>query len=475
MNIKKLLTVENIVLLSIFCVIVFLRFWKVPQLFFFNIDEEYQSLLALSIIKDFHIIWIGLSAADTGFYIGPGLVYLHSLLLWISKLDPVILGYTASFIGSLTTLTLFFIVKYLFDKKTAIVTTIIYSFSTFVIYFDRRFWNSTVVPLITILLYFSFIKALKNTRWLILTFFLLGLSFHIHASLFIFIPIAIIVIYRYVLKNKKIDLITIIFSVLIFLIVYSPLLVFDFVHNFDNLKTPIRMLKKLYGGNGELMIVKNFNVLKTTLAHFWFDTNQLLLISCLLFILSVIAIIYIFSKKKNNTEKTLAIIICLYLLMFIFYPGKILEYYYLGFFPFFALVIALFFKNLKSQVLIIIGIIYMSINIYLISNWPINNGLAAKKELIKKTMMIIGKKNYSLETNHKYLYFGGWRYLFEAYGKKPNQSQADEMFGWIYPKEISQEKPELKITISDSEINSNKKPLKIIRSGIYRSYVFKNE
>jgi hypothetical protein len=36
----------------------FLRFHNLPHLFIFGTDEEYQTNLAQTIIKDFHIIWI---------------------------------------------------------------------------------------------------------------------------------------------------------------------------------------------------------------------------------------------------------------------------------------------------------------------------------------------------------------------------------------------------------------------------------
>jgi len=51
-------------------------------------------------------------------------------------------------------------------------------------------------------------------------------------------------------------------------------------------------------------------------------------------------------------------------------------------------------------------------------------------------MTIIGDKPYALENYgkdpRKYHSYGGWRYLFRVYGKKPARAFADEFFGWIY-------------------------------------------
>ena len=470
---------EKFILIIIFLLIFFLHFWKVGELFYFGIDEEYQSLLALSIIKDFHVIWIGLSAANTGFYIGPGLVYVHSLLLWLSKLDPIILAYSASTISFLTLIVLFLVVKHLFDKKTAIITSVIYSFSSFILSYDRRFWNSTFVPITTILFFLSLVKSQKNPRWYILTAALLGFSFHINASLFIFIPILLVIMYNRLIncthkKNLKISFFTIVSSLIVFIMIYSPLIVFDFVHNFDNLKTPIRMLQNIGKEIGGLSFYSNLQTMQSTLTNFWYMDSLPQIISLVIFLCSLTLIILFILRKKTFQEKILAIIIGFYLFVFMFYPGKILDYYYLGFFPFFAIVVSLFLKRFNYIILLLLGFIFVVNSFVNLFNWPINSGLATKKELIKKTVSVIGNDSFYLETNQDYLYFGGWRYLFEAYGKRPASSQADTMFGWIYPKEISSEKPELKVIISTNKIQPKEKILKTIVEGSYLSYIVKN-
>src|SRR3989344_3715160 len=367
---------KNWLIMIIFLFTFFLRFWSVPELFYFGIDEEYHSLLALSQIKDLHPIWIGLSAGKTGYYIGPGLVYLHALLLWIGKLDPVILAYAASVVGITTLIVFYFVAENLLGKKTAIVSTAFYAFLPFVLQYDRRFWNSTLVPLISLLIFFCLVKSFKDARWHVALAFLIGLSFHIHASLLIYVPIYFIVlIYQYI-KIRRINFSLLFISLLIFLILYSPLIVYDFVHNFDNLKTPLRLLQHKELG-----------------------------------------------AKFNN-------------------------YYFLGFIPLISLWLGKYLVKLNRGILIFLLIFYIFNAFLTVTRWSTNSGLSTKKELIRNTIGKIGNKSFRLETTEKYLYFGGWRYLFEAYGKKPDSSQADEMFGWIYPREISPKKPDLKVIIT---------------------------
>lgn len=456
-------------------IIFILRFWKIGDLFFFGIDEEYQSLLALSIVKDFHVIWIGLSAANTGYFVGPGLVYIHALLLWISKLDPIILGYAASLTGVVTSLVLYGICHLFFHKRVAIIAPIIYGISSFVVIYDRRFWNSTFVPLTVLLFLFSYLKAQVNSRWYIFTAFLIASSFHIHASMFIFIPITLTVIfYQWKSKKLKLDLFTIISSVVVYFLITLPLAVYDIVHNYDNLKTPFRMIQQIGKGSGSgFSIFQNFIMFKNTLSQFWMSTSHHLFIIPL-FLFSICILLWFLLKKKSVCEQIISIIIGWYLLLLMFYPGKVLDYYYIGFFPFFAIVVGIFLKNVNKKILVLAISLFIIYNIRYLSMLPTTQGLESKKQLIKIVSKEIGDNSFYLSTNQDYLYFGGWRYLFEAYGKKPASSQADSMFGWIYNKEISSSKPQLEVMISNSEIVPIKKVLKEFKEGSYYTYILNN-
>jgi ABC-type multidrug transport system fused ATPase/permease subunit len=226
------------------------------------------------------------------------------------------------------------------------------------------------------------------------------------------------------------------------------------------------------GKEGEgLSFFSNLQTMRLTLTNFWYTSSLSHILSILLFISYLSLIGWFIFKKKSSQEKILATIVVFYLFMFIFYPGKILDYYYLGFFPFFAVTSGLFLKRFNHILLLLLGFIFIINSFVNVLHWPTNSGLATKKELIKKTISVIGNNSFYLETNQDYLYFGGWRYLFEAYGKKPASSQADAMFGWIYPKEISSERPKLKVIITDKEIKPDNELIKKISVGQYKSYI----
>ena len=164
---------------------VVLRFWHIGQNFIFDIDTEYQSLFGATLLKHFHILWIGVSAGNIGYYLGPGLVYLTAILLWFTKGDPISLAYFASSVGVVTSVSTYYIANRLYGRKTALIAFCLYGFSAFIISYDRRYWPIGI-PLIALWIFYSLEQAKTNTRWLIFASLLIGASYHIHLSLLFF-------------------------------------------------------------------------------------------------------------------------------------------------------------------------------------------------------------------------------------------------------------------------------------------------
>ena len=440
---KVFFSLPNIVFYILILVIFFTRFYKIPDFFNFGIDEEYQALLSWSIVKNFHILWIGVSASNIGYYLGPGLTYLGAALLWLSKGNPIIFAYFASLIGVLTGVSIYFVVKSIFNKKVALTSFFLYCFSPFAFYYDRRYWPIGV-PLVGLWLFFSLIKAFKNPRWLLFTALLMGISYHLHISLWLFWPI-IFFVFVYLISKRKIFFSTIIQSMLIFFICTLPLFVFDLIHNFDNLLMPIRLITNAKTRQAVLnpfMRIPQLiqNLAKTCLA----DSG--LLIKYIFFVSFCIFCFFLLFKRKTLEIRILFAIIFLFFLGFIFFPSPMQEYYFVLVLPFVIIVSALFL-GLLSWLIYPIILIYCLINTFFIIKKPTLGDYQIKMSVIKKTTAVIKKSPFKLETEGDYLSYGGWRYLFQSSGHTPVQSSADSMFGWIYPDEISQTKPKYKITI----------------------------
>lgn len=480
-----------VLLVILFC---FLRLWQAFPWFSFNFDEEYQAFLAWSQVLNFHPIWIGVSASNFGFYLGPGFTYINALLFKISQGDLISLAIFSPLLGIITALSIYYIVSKIFSKNAAIFSTLIYGFSVLMNISDRRFWNPTPIPFITVWLLFSLYKANKDSGWFILTAALIASSLHVHLSLISFWPLVIYV----VIKNfKKISLRTWILSITTYLLVVSPLIIFDVNHNFDNLLGPIRYIltpKQTDTSFNLLAIPKNFPTIWHAFSRLWFikpfttvqDEMTLGVHGAItpgywpLSIFSLIILLWLFVKQIKDTNLRILFLATISILgTYLIYPGAAAEYFLLGFFTLFPIAAGLFFSKIPYKLSVLLIGIFIVISTY--SVLTINQsrfGLGARKQIVKDTMLVVNDSPFVLEIAAQgktdYPQYAGWCFLYRIYGRIPVRCQADNYFGWILNEKPSEIKPVYKVVISeDFNYQSSVKPQQIIHRGAFNLYLFK--
>jgi 4-amino-4-deoxy-L-arabinose transferase-like glycosyltransferase len=493
---KRFFTVKTFLFILILVGAAYMRLWSVPEFFSFNFDEEYQASLAWSIVKDFHVIWIGVSASNVGYYLGPGFTYLNAFLFWLSQGNPVSIAYFSPLLGLVTTVSIFYITRKLFTEKAAYIAMSLYGFSALIAFFDRRFWNPTPIPFIALWMVYSLAMGRKNPWWYVLSAFLYGLSLHTHLSLVIFAPI---ILFELVVNRKRIQWKTWGSMIAAYLAVTFPMLVFDIAHNFDNLRAPLRFFEK---GGSDPVTVSSFaravNYATTyfsTLGRTWYlrpyttlqdehglGTHGLTSVGHPIFaLISLASIGYLTTKAVKNINARLVIApIILLSITFIFYPGVAGEYYLLGLVALIPIAVGVMLERVPPHALILLFSFIFLINAYTIafSNQGMY-GLRVRKQVIERVTKAVGESDFYLETigrdPRKYHPYGGWRYLFKEYGKAPAQSHADEFFGWIYPDEIKSMPPRLRVVIAEETAYQPKTPVIMqFTAGAFNVYVVEN-
>lgn len=472
---KNFLSTNYFVTFIIFILALFLRTYNLENLFVFTIDEEYLFTQAQTIVEDFHLIWIGLSVS-VGFYMGPLMTYITALLIYLFK-DPVAGGYLAAFIGSVTATTVFLVGRSLFNSKVGVVAGLLYAGLPLVIFYDQRFWNNTPIPLISLLLFYSLYKAIKNPKWWIMFSFLSGLVFHTNLTLF---PYLIVGALLFLLHFKKISLKIILISVFFFLLVYSPLLVFDYFHNWSNITSPFRFRSESVYKDNTTEINKHAKALFNFLGRFYYlnigsinvdenhwgctsvsgnnvpsyrdkystYTNPPLVIS---FASLGLIIFFLISKNtwKDSKKRLLGVMILLFVGFFLIFPGGALEYYLLPIFsllPFIPALVISNFKGIKKYIGYSFLIIVLTYAIFVVINSDSQLGIGSQKRIIEKVLNVVNDKNFELQEKGECRGYAGWRYLFTIYGKTPVKSSIDSTFGWLYKDKMS-ENPNVKYTV----------------------------
>ncbi len=427
--------------ISIFILALVLRIFHLDQLYVFGADEEYQTNIAMTLVRDFHPIWIGVSAANTGFYLGPYWSYFTYLWLSLSKGDPLITAYIAAFLGSFTALAVFYVGWKMFRLRVGIISSILYSCLPLIVFFDQKYWNPSTIPLLSVTMIYSLYKVKDNQRYWLLFALIFGLVFHTHLSLIPFILLAIYSIRKGIKKS------ILAWSIVTFVLTIFPLIIFDYFHKWSNITTPLRL--------GEIVSAAHPNILEKvqafieSVARVWYlppfsiNANEILAAcskyrsSPHLLAIPFLALLLIFLLKRDTwrseNSKILSFGILLISFSYILYPGRLDEYYLLGLFPLLTFIPGIIWNKYLSSILIFVVCI-AGVTSVLTTHNPY--GLTAKKQMISKIMSEIVNEPFDLAEKGECHRFEGWRYLFATFGRTPERADIDSAFGWLYPNEI---------------------------------------
>lgn len=492
------------------CIIIlaaFLRFYRLNEVYVFNFDEEYQATYAWTLVKHFHRIWIGVSSSFLDFYPGPYFTYFTALLLGISKGDPMMGANFAAFLGVITTTAFFFIGWKIFNLTTAIVSSLLYATLPLFVFFDQKYWNTMFTPLITLLLFLTISLVKKSVWFWVLFAALFGLILETHLEP---APLLLIGFYYFFkgqyFKNIKVVLV----SLLIFIILYWPLAMFDYYHNFSNLTIFSRFGQGVASSKVTFNPSTKFKTFFDSMGRYWYlnpgnpnadEINfgctslsvkpelafidqyarrtyasaflSLLTLSLLIFFLRVGL------KEKKFQYKLLSIFLLVSIAAFMMFPGGSSEYYTLFFLVLFTFIPGILISRLGGIyrylfILFIVAIVYLGINTVIATSDEFS--LGPKKALIGKVMKLIGNEPFAIEGRGVCHDYEGWRYLFKVYGRQPTQSYTDKNLGWLYPEEIGKEKPAFTVILSEDRIplKEDLSNLPSIKEGGYRAYIRKN-
>jgi len=491
----------------VFFLSIFLRFYKTQDLFVFSGDEEHQLSISQTIVDNFHLEWVGVSSADTGFYLGPFWQYFGAFWLYFSHSNPSITAYVASAIGVAITLLVIVVGVNFFNWGVGLLAGGLYATLPLLVYYDRKFWNPALTSFVSLTLFLSLYKTNQSKWWWVMVFFLSAFIFHIHLSL---VPLEVIVLFELVRQWREIPKKVLLSGSVIFLLVLSPLIGFDYFHKLSNFKAATGIFLAAKNQPSKINVLRNGQQLLRSMGRLWYlhpnrPNADEVLHDCSLYFnnrnlhakgvttffsdarpffsaVSLLFLLWFWLRKKTwrkvNT-RLLALFLGLIILPYLFLPNSPLEYYLLGVFPLFLFIPGLFVEELRNKSLrriIIVGLILISIfGVNTVLTATGDYGLLVKQKLIEEVMQTVGDNPYELEAGglcHKY---EGWRFLFKAYGRPPAKSYTDGMFGWLYKGGLVPEKSQYKVVVYEDRVGL-KAPdgyVKVVASGGFKAYIYK--
>lgn len=235
---NKLLTEVFIVVLLCF-IYIFVRSINFPSHLNFSSEQASFALKARELFENRKIELIGppISWRFNGRYFFQGSItyYVMIPLLLLGNWDPVVSSYMMVLFGAIMLIPLYFGVKLLFNRKSAIILSFIFCFLPLYIDYSRFFWNPNLqfifAPLV--ILWMGLFKKFKKILFLFLVSFTSGVLMLFHYQFFLIILGLIFYYFFYVklsLRNK-------LFFLSGFSVGFSPLIIFELRNQFYNLNT----------------------------------------------------------------------------------------------------------------------------------------------------------------------------------------------------------------------------------------------
>ncbi len=233
---------EFILLIVVLAVGAFVRLYKINEYMTFLGDEGRDVIIVRRLLIEHHPPLIGPGTSIGNMYLGPAYYYMIALPLLFFNFSPV--G-PAVFIALLGVVTIWFLWRVVFEwfptkgiNWGALIASFLYAISPVIIIYSKSSWNPNIMPFFSLLTVYAMwrVWTRKQFRWLIVA----GLSFacvlQSHYLGLLLVPVILVIWFLTFLKsvNKKRLFFFSFISFGLFLLLMSPLAIFDIRHNFIN-------------------------------------------------------------------------------------------------------------------------------------------------------------------------------------------------------------------------------------------------
>ncbi len=242
----KDIVAKNKEAIAILLIAAILRLFRFTEFVTFLGDQGRDAIIIKRIVTLEHLPAIGPSSSVGGVFLGPFFYYLISPFLLIFNFNPVGLAFSSA-VFSITGMGVsYFIVKKELNKIAACVFLLFITFSAVHIDFARTSWNPNLLPITAFLTLFFWHRTTQTKHYIypILTGIFASISFQLHyLSLLLLMALFLFWLYELVVSKARSELIFKTAAIVgTFIVVVSPLILFDIKNNFLNLRNFISTL-----------------------------------------------------------------------------------------------------------------------------------------------------------------------------------------------------------------------------------------
>ncbi len=428
---KFLRSKEGLLVITIFAIAVFLRFYRFSAFVTFLGDQGRDAIVVKRILTLEHFPAIGPATSVGQLYLGPFYYYFIAPWLAIFGLDPLGPAFGLALLSSIFIVVQYFIVRELFNRQTALISSFLSALSIVLIDFSRFSWNPNLLPFFSLFAVYFLVKSWQKKHWFyyVLAGAFLSFSMQLHYLAVFLLPAALIfLIWRKTLSG-------IFFVVSSFLFFSFPLLIFDLRHDFLNTRSFISFIKQ-----SSAVLTNKINGLVDSffyLNKYLFNTELNTILSSILLLL--IFVVFLIQFKKQGS-------IFVFIFFFLFLLAGVSLYggpkhpHYLGLLYLLYIIILSYFLSHLTSTMVGKSLILFFLFLYVLLNarsyYFFTNKGNYQIRKAKNAARIIAQnanyKKYALTALPEQYSDWTYRYFLEIWNKKPidkdNLEKVKELF-----------------------------------------------
>ena len=232
---------HSIAIFLVICVALFLRLYKIGGYHAFLGDEGRDVRVVRDLLKG-NLVFIGPQTSIGNMYLGPLYYYMMAPFLFLSNLNPIGPAIMNALLGTLTVFMVWYVGRKWFCRFAGLIAALLFAISPVAITYSRSSWNPNPMPLFALLSMWGIYQVWekKQYHWIIGAAISLAFALQMHYLGLLLIPV-LAIFWGLTLKEiktdkkeKKIFLKKTLWAILAFVILMSPLVLFDLKHDFMN-------------------------------------------------------------------------------------------------------------------------------------------------------------------------------------------------------------------------------------------------
>ena len=438
--IKKNWKIISIVILGLF-----LRLYKYDQLFMYGYDQDLAGWVVKDIVIDKHLRLIGQETSTQGIFIGGLFYYLQIPFYLLFKMDPIGVTFLGAILGVIYIAGIYLTLSKIFSKRVALISSLVYAVSFAFIFNDREIVPTQPVIFWSFILFYALAEIIKGKtkKGLLICAVLFSLVWHINFALILPLPLVVVALY---LSHKKIKIKEVFLTLMVFVVLSTPLIYFEYRHSFIETKALVTSLTTNQNDivSGYDKVIRVYRILSKNFYSIFLPVINFLKNEYIT-VLFVVFYLFLFFKRKEYKNYLLILLFwfLIYFSFFSIYSKRLSEYYLSGiqFIPviLFSLVIDEFFKVKKWRIYAqIVVILFIFISLKRFFTIPINRSYyLERKALVAEIKRDADSRGFpcvavSYITDPGYEL--GYRYFFWLYGMHVNHpSSGSPVYTIVFP------------------------------------------